>query len=124
MQKWQIITENCFWFWQITADPHTRKKVDIAIKFEYKHANSYAENEAASYKRLGAYVKSSGASVDCELYGIPKIYYIGEYKNFNVLGMTKLTCTLEKIMQQKKQNENDVLCAFRDVVSLLNSFTS
>lgn len=70
--------------------------------------------EAAAYKRIGAYGESSQ---ECEKFGIPKIYFMGEFKNFDVIAMTKVDYTLDKIVKSKMQNADDVLCVFRELVS-------
>lgn len=73
-------------------------------------------DEVNSYERVGAYGTSSR---ECENFGIPKIYFAGAIENFNVIALTRLDFTLEDIMKKRLQNEDDVLCVFRDVVSIL-----
>lgn len=77
-------------------------------------AGETENKEAAAYKRIGAYGSSSR---ECEEYGIPKIYFIGKFEKFDVIAMTKVDYTLDKIVKSNMQNADDVLCVFRDLVS-------
>lgn len=62
-------------------------------------------------------------NTDVERYGIPAIYYYGEYKGYTMIGLTLLNFGFNASFQSFQFNIIDILVAFREFVSKIVSWS-
>lgn len=91
----------------------------VAIKFVPKANSSGAEKEFAIFQQLHAY-----ANPQVEKYGIPAVYYHGEWESFILTAITKLDETIEEIKKTKPILPLDIMILFRNFVCIIVNMKS
>lgn len=83
---------------------------EIAVKFTELENKHLADAEYEMYTYLYAI-----NNTDVERYGIPTVYYYGEWDHLIIMGLT----LLDNGVDSKHLSESDVLIVLRDFVSFL-----
>lgn len=82
------------------------------MKFVPPRNREFAEIEYTIYTCLNAI-----NNTDVEYYGIPAVYYYGEYRGYTMIGMTLLDFGFNTSFQTFQFNVIDILITFREFVS-------
>lgn len=104
---------------KLFAGIHIADGHEVAIKFVNVAKRNEALREFQMFFYLKAYKKP-----EVEQFGIPAIYYYGEWENFIAMAMTKLDKSLYDVCMEPHEFTNplDALIFIRQFVSALYSF--
>lgn len=106
--------EKCFFFISGILYP---KKIEIAMKFTLTVAGLDARHEYEIYSYLGAINNTK-----IEEYGLPCIYYYGQWEGCQMIGMSLLHPEFNNRFKGLTVNDLDVLILCREFVSSFNFF--
>lgn len=90
----------------------------VAIKFVTDAKSTKSATELRIFKYLDAYQRPN-----VEKYGIPNVYYSGQWNGFSLIALTKLDRDLLKLANEnhKLQNPLDVLILMKNFVGSIKN---